>query len=357
MKHIIFSVFFLVFSSQAFALERYIVTGDDLYGIQLAIQQHGGNVVKGLSFKSAVVANINERVQKALQRKYGEGISFERDVVFSINARKAPPSQPKQTIPWGVDRIGSPQAFLQSRGLGVTVCVVDTGVDLDHPDLQANIVGGINTINSRRTANDDNGHGTHVAGIIAALDNTIGVVGVAPDAKIFAIKGLNSQGSGWSSDLAEGIYACINNNTRVINMSWGSATPSQIIYDALLDAYNAGLVLVAAAGNESSGVIYPAAHPEVLAVSAIDSNMQLAWFSNYGPEIDYAAPGVSINSTYLNGGYRILNGTSMASPHVAGVVALWLSSGSLGLVGEDINLQPYFQGNGLIDADATVNNF
>ena len=195
------------------------------------------------------------------------------------------------------------------------------------------------------------------SGIIAALDNAIGVVGVAPDAKIFAIKGLNSQGSGWSSDLAEGIYACINNNTRVINMSWGSATPSQIIYDALLDAYNAGLVLVAAAGNESSGVIYPAAHPEVLAVSAIDSNMQLAWFSNYGPEIDYAAPGVSINSTYLNGGYRILNGTSMASPHVAGVVALWLSSGSLGLVGEDINLQPYFQGNGLIDADATVNNF
>lgn len=346
-------------STSLLANERYILSSDNLIQLKNSIHRNGGSVIKELPNAKSVAANVSEQTVNSLKREFGDSLFFEKDIVYSINRQPGggSPAQPAQTVPWGIDRIGALSAHLSSRGMGVTVCVVDTGVDLDHPDLEQNIVGGLNTINPRRTADDDNGHGTHVSGIIAAVDNAIGVIGVAPNAKIFAAKGLSKSGTGFASDLAEGIYECINRGTQVVNMSWGSSAPSTTIYNALVSAYNAGLILVAAAGNEASSVGYPAAFPQVLAISAVDSNMQLAYFSNYGPEIDYAGPGVNINSTYKGGTYRVFNGTSMSSPHVAGVAALWISSGSLGLVGEDIGLHPWYQGNGLIDAYGTVNNF
>lgn len=359
MRSFSIALLLLLICSTSFANERYILSTEKLDQLKNSIHRNGGAVIKDLTNSKSVAANVSERTLTSLEREFGDSLFYEKDVVYSINRQPGggPVAQPAQTLPWGIARIGSISAHLFSRGSGVTVCVVDTGVDLDHPDLKQNIVGGVNTINTRSSADDDNGHGTHVSGIIAAIDNAIGVIGVAPDAKIFAAKALNRQGTGWASDLAEGIYECINRGTRVVNMSWGSSSPSTTIYNAIVSAYNAGLVLVGAAGNEAASVIYPAAFSEVLAVSAIDSNMQLASFSNYGPEIDFTAPGVNINSTFKGDTYRILNGTSMASPHVAGVAALWISSGSLGLVGEDIGLSLWFQGAGLIDAYGTVNNF
>ena len=269
MRSFAVTILTLLMCSTSFANERYIFSYENLNQLKNSIHRNGGAVIKDLRNSGSVAANVSERTLNLLEREFGNALFFEKDVVYSTNGRPGSGTlaQPAQSVPWGINRIGALTAHISSRGAGVKVCVVDTGVDLDHPDLQQNIIGGINTINPRKSADDDNGHGTHVSGTIAALDNAIGVVGVAPEAKIFAVKGLDRQGSGWSSDLAEGIYECIYKGTQVVNMSWGSSSPSTTIYNALVAAHNAGLVLVASAGNESSSVGYPAAFAEVLAVS------------------------------------------------------------------------------------------
>ncbi len=239
--------------------------------------------------------------------------------------RPKPPAQPEAIIPWGIERIKAPLAWGTSKGSGVRAAILDTGIQLDHPDLKNNIIGGVNTINSRKTANDDNGHGTHVAGIVAALDNSFGVVGVAPEAHLYAVKVLGASGSGWLSDIIEGLEWCINNDMQIANMSFGSSTDSRLFREAIEETSRAGIVLVGAAGNEGSAVIYPAAYPEVIAVAASDSEDKIPYWSNSGPALDLTAPGVSIYSTYKGSTYRTLSGTSMASPHAAGVCALVLA--------------------------------
>ena len=239
---------------------------------------------------------------------------------------KPAPSQPVQQLPWGVDRVDADLAL--GNGAGVKVCVVDTGIDKDHLDLQANIVGGKNFVANGRLVdptkwNDDNGHGTHVAGTIAAVDNTIGVVGVAPQASLLAAKVLNRQGSGYISDVVAGVDYCVQQGADVISMSLGTSSDVQSVHDAMDAAYNAGALLVAAAGNDYGGpVSFPAAYDSVIAVSATDSNNQLAAFSNVGPKVELTAPGVNIFSTWNDGLYKTISGTSMATPHVSGVAAL-----------------------------------
>jgi len=280
---------------------------------------------------------------------------------------KPAPSQPAQKLPWGINRIDAELA--NGTGLGITVCVVDTGIDKDHPDLQANIVGGRNFVAKGTTVDstkwdDDNGHGTHVAGTIAALDNTIGVVGVAPSASLLAAKVLNRQGSGYLSDVIAGVDYCVQNGAKVVSMSLGSSSDVQVVHDAVDAAYASGALVVAAAGNDYGGAVsYPAAYDSVIAVSATDSNDIIASFSNVGPQVELAAPGVSILSTYKGGGYATLSGTSMATPHISGVAALAIQSNPLlsnteirallqstaddfGAVGKD-NLFGY----GLVDAE------
>ena len=177
---------------------------------------------------------------------------------------KPAPSQPAQKLPWGINRIDAELA--NGTGLGITVCVVDTGIDKDHPDLQANIVGGRNFVAKGTTVDstkwdDDNGHGTHVAGTIAALDNTIGVVGVAPSASLLAAKVLNRQGSGYLSDVIAGVDYCVQNGAKVVSMSLGSSSDVQVVHDAVDAAYASGALVVAAAGNDYGGAVsYPAAY-------------------------------------------------------------------------------------------------
>ncbi|MFA4815566.1 MAG: S8 family peptidase, partial [Candidatus Gracilibacteria bacterium] len=204
-----------------------------------------------------------------------------------------------------------------------------------HPDLLANVKGGVNTINPFKSWNDDNGHGSHVAGIVAARNNTSGVVGVGPAADLYAVKVLNAAGSGYLSDVIEGIQWAMANGMQVINMSLGTGSNIQSFHDAVIAAKNAGVVVVAAAGNSGGSVIYPAAYSEAIAVSATDRNNVIASWSSRGPEIDLAAPGVSIYSTYKGTGYATLSGTSMAAPHVAGSAALVLNTP---VGGYDVNL-------------------
>jgi subtilisin family serine protease len=178
---------------------------------------------------------------------------------------------------------------------------------------------------------DDNGHGTHVAGIAAAVDNEIGVIGASPEAYLYAVKVLDRTGSGYVSDVIAGIQWAIDNDMDVINMSLGTDSDIQSLHDAVDAAYAANIVVVAAAGNDGdtdpdSDVDYPAAYSSVIAVAATDSEDIRASWSSDGTEVELAAPGVEVRSTWKGGKYKVLSGTSMASPHVAGTVALILAT-------------------------------
>jgi subtilisin len=221
-------------------------------------------------------------------------------------------------------------------GAGVNVAVIDTGIDCSHPDLMLNCRYGASYVKGAKPV-DDNGHGTHVAGIIGAQANGFGVIGVAPEATLYAVKVLDARGSGSFSAVASGVVWAARNGMHVINMSLGSASYSQALADAVKAASDAGVLVVSAAGNSGccNTVLYPAKLPESMAVAAVDANDQRASFSSTGPEVDVAAPGVAILSTVPTGscklcdpsGYRTLSGTSMATPHVTGTGALLMSRG------------------------------
>jgi len=248
--------------------------------------------------------------------------------------------QPAQVIPWGISRIHAPEAWKTSTGVGVQVAVLDTGVDKDHLDLYVNVKWGISVVGTKESTDyrdwkDKNGHGTHVVGTIAAMYNDIGVVGVAYNIEIYAIKVLSDSGSGTWQDAAEGIYWAMKgpdgiigtqDDAEVISMSFGGFSYDEGFYNAVKAAYKAGIVLVAAAGNEGEeGVTYPAKFPEVIAVAAIDENDNVASWSSKGPEVELAAPGVNVLSTIPNNRYAYYSGTSMACPHVSGTVGLMIS--------------------------------
>ncbi|MBU5437607.1 S8 family serine peptidase [Tissierella sp. MSJ-40] len=239
-----------------------------------------------------------------------------------------------QTIPWGISKVQATNAHQNGHtGNGIKVAVLDSGIDANHEDL--NVRGGYSVFNDSPYY-DGNGHGTHVAGTIAALNNSVGVVGVAYDAELYAVKVLNSQGSGSLSGIAKGLEWAIQNNMNIINMSLGSSQPSDILKQWCDLAYNSGILVVAAAGNSgnSSGtgdtVGYPAKYASVMAVASTDSNDRRASTSSTGPTVEISAPGVSIYSTIPNNRYGNMSGTSMASPHVAGAAALvWKANPSL----------------------------
>ena len=236
-------------------------------------------------------------------------------------------ADPLFSLQWGLTKIGAPQAWTVTRGKEtVVVAVVDTGVDYTHPDL----VGRVDTandydfVNGDSDAMDDNGHGTHVSGIIAATaDNNIGGAGVAPECKILPVKVLDSKGSGDTIGVAAGIRYAADAGAKIINLSL--AGPSDATMgDAVAYAQGKGCIVVAAAGNDgsSAGASYPARYANVVGVGATDSSNAHATFSNYGPGVDIAAPGVNVLSTVLGGGYASWSGTSMASPFVSAVAAL-----------------------------------
>jgi serine protease len=239
-------------------------------------------------------------------------------------------SDPYRSQQWDLAKMRVAEAWKKSTGGGVTVAVIDTGVDSTHPDLAANVLRGYDAVtNKAGPGTDGNGHGTHVAGTIAAVTgNGVGISAVAPDVKILPVKVLSDNGSGYSSDTAEGIVWAADNGAKVINMSLGGPSKSTAVTNAVAYARSKGVTVVAAAGNErqnGSPISYPGADQGVIAVAATTSGDTFAPYSNAGDYVDVAAPGSNIISTYpqkLGKAYASLNGTSMASPHVAAVAAL-----------------------------------
>jgi subtilisin len=237
-----------------------------------------------------------------------------------------PPPTTLESIPWGIDRVKAPQAWNISRGKGIKVAVVDTGIDYTHPDISPNYRGGISFVPTETDPKDYNRHGTHVAGTIAAADNGTGVIGIAPSAYLYAVKVLSSGGSGNWSWLIAAIAWCVRTGMHVLNMSLGAEAAPEAVGTMCDYAWKNGLILVAAAGNTGHDVGFPAKYPSVIAVSAIDSLDVIAPFSSRGPKVELCAPGVNIMSTIPGPTYGNLSGTSMASPHVAGGAALALST-------------------------------
>ena len=232
-----------------------------------------------------------------------------------------------QETPYGITRVNGVANYT-----GTAVAwVVDSGIDLDHPDLNVDASRGFNAFTSGRdggSTDDGNGHGTHVAGTIAAINNTIGVIGVAPGATVIPVKVLDSRGSGSYSGVIAGVdhVGANGKSGDVANMSLGGPV-SQALDDAVLAASNKGIKFALAAGNESTDAnnSSPARvnGANIVTISAMNSTDTWASFSNYGnPPVDYAAPGVSIKSTWKGGGYNTISGTSMAAPHAAGVLLL-----------------------------------
>ncbi|WP_368491122.1 S8 family peptidase [Clostridium sp. BJN0013] len=235
-------------------------------------------------------------------------------------------------VPKGVEMIQAPKIWDQTKGKGITVAVLDTGCDTTHPDLKERIVGGRNFTNDDGgnidVYEDYNGHGTHVAGTIAAIENNTGIVGVAPEANLLIIKVLDEDGSGQYEWIINGINYAIEQKADIISMSLGGPEDVPELHEAIQKAVNNNILVVCAAGNAGDGdestneFDYPGCYNEVISVGAIDLQRRSSDFSNSNNEIDLVAPGEEILSTYLNGTYARLSGTSMAAPHVSGALAL-----------------------------------
>ncbi len=292
------------------------------------IASRGGKLVDTVAVASKIGAVVADIPRVALSAFVAEikdaGLSryVESDMAFKADFVPNDPDWSKQ---WGPRTIQADYAWNTTIGsASVLVAVVDTGIDYSHPDLAANYVPlGYNWVNNDTNPMDDNGHGTHCAGIIAAvLDNNVGIAGLA-QVRVMAEKVLNNLGMGYYDWVASGIVHATDMGANIISMSLGGYGDSQLVHDAVMYAYQHGVLLVAAAGNDNTErKHYPAAYKEVVAVTATDNSDSPAWFTDFGNWIELAAPGVDVYSTYLNNGYQSLSGTSMAVPHVAGVAAL-----------------------------------
>lgn len=255
-----------------------------------------------------------------------------QDLSMSINGTVSLSSD-KEYIPDGINMINAP--FMWSKGItgkNVKIAVIDSGCDTDHKDLKNRIIGGRNfTTEDNGNINkyeDYNGHGTHVCGTIAASNNNYGVTGVAPDAQLLILKALDKNGSGSMKSIIDAINFAISQKVDIISMSLGTSKDIPQLHQVIKKAVDSNILVVCAAGNEGDGLVstdefsYPGAYNEVINVGAVDFLRSAARFSDSNKEVDLVAPGVNIVSTFLNGKYETLSGTSMATPHVTGFLAL-----------------------------------
>jgi subtilisin family serine protease len=261
------------------------------------------------------------RVEREL-RLSGLFKSVERDYLAGAAAEPNDPQYPGQ---WGLPRTGVPAAWdLSLGGSGAPVAILDTGVDYSHPDLAGSLLAGYDFVNDDADPSDDHGHGTRMTGIVAARwNNGVGVAGLAPSSPIIPVKVLGEDGLGPYSAIAEGITWAVDQGARVINLSLSGSNPSQALQDAVNYATANGAVCVAAAGNDGSDdPVYPAATSGAVAVAAIDQFDNHAWFSNTGAWLSHSAPGVSVLTTDLGGGYSASTGTSPAAAFSSGIFSL-----------------------------------
>ncbi len=284
------------------------------------VKAHGGDVKQQYTIIPAIAADVPAKALYGLSLNPKIAV-IELDAVAHTMG---------QVTPWGIERIQAPAVHAKCiNGTGINVSIIDTGIDYNHTDLAANYIGGYDFVNGDDDPMDNAGHGTHVAGTVAAIDNDFGVIGAAPAVNIYALKVIGVDGSGSYSDIISALQWAVDNHMDVASMSLGGLVRLKALEDACDSAYESGVVIVAAAGNEGRRkVSYPAAYSSVIAVAATDYTDTRAGFSNYGPQIELSAPGVGVNSTTMDGGYSgdTWSGTSMATPHVTGAVALLLTT-------------------------------
>ncbi len=282
----------------------------------------------------ALVCPLHFALEPAL---FDNQLMLEEDTSIRLHVRGFNPMNPaqfrhmpknfdiKHKIPWGVKQIKAPLVWKKSTGSRIKIGVVDTGADFNHPDLKSSLSRGVNLLNRFSAPFDDNGHGTHIAGTIAAFNQQQqGMTGVAPKAMIYPIKAFDRYGSAYVSDIIMGIDWCVTNQMDIINMSFGMHQRSQSLLDAVTAAYHAGVVIVSSSGNDGKQnfIDYPARFPQTIAVGATNRKNRITTFTNRGKQIDVYAPGAQIYSTWIGGKYNELSGTSMATSHVTGLIAL-----------------------------------
>jgi subtilisin family serine protease len=279
---------------------------------------------------NAVVASGNYENLEEFSGVLPEGYSYFEENLISLSILDAP-NDPYYSLQYGLELINAPKGWKYQKGSSkITIAVLDTGVDLTHPDLAGKLVAGYNFIANNDTPQDDNGHGTGVAGICAAMtDNGTGIAGVSWGASIMPVKVLDASGNGSFTNAAQGIIWAADHGAQVINLSLGGYTSSSLLEDAINYALQKGVVVVAASGNGGIDMItYPARYEGVIAVGSVDQNSQRSAFSNYGPELDVVAPGSAIFSLTKLGSYGYLSGTSAAAPFTSGLAALMMSANS-----------------------------
>lgn len=323
----------LVMLSSTAAADQYVVQGDLPFFDQSPI-------IRDLPLARAKVIDVTADIAKRLR---ASGVKINPD--FQLTLPAAIPASAPPTVPYFLAAIhaADANALPDGTGFGSKVCLVDSGIDVSHPGLTGVALDGIN-ISGNGDSTDLNeyfDHGTGLAGLIHQI---------APDASIYVVKIFDQTGGVSSSVAAEGIRHCIG-RADVINISWGSFSGSPIIEDAINTAVAAGITVVAAAGNGSVDDIgFPARFEPVVAVSAVDENLKLAEYSNYGPGLDFVAPGSNIEVLVRGGGAAIRNGTSYSAVMVSAVEAIRISRGAHELKGRDIGYPQEKQGKGLIDA-------
>lgn len=245
----------------------------------------------------------------------------------------------RQRAGWNITAFNLPEAWKHTQGEGVKIAVLDSGCDLDHPDLKGNLLPGINLVMPGHPPWDDNQHGTHVIGTICAENNELGVVGVAPEAKVMPVKILDKHGNGNLKNVVMGIHWAIEHDADIISMSLGAPVQIPSVRKAIIEAAKKGIPTFVAAGNagNTKDVFYPAAYPETIAIGSVDENFKRSKFSNTGRNLDFMAPGDKIFSTVPDDWYAILSGTSMACPFAVGVAALVLSYAKKHKLGVSLN--------------------
>lgn len=287
-------------------------------------RQNDGNVKEAIEGIDAQVVEVGkgQGIEKAKKYQLHAGVAYAE--IDSVCEAVETPNDSYLRNQWAIEKVQAPAAWDITKGSSdVSIAILDTGIDLDQPDLAAKIVLSANFTGSA-TTDDTYGHGTHVAGIAAAqTNNALGVAGLGRDSSLMNGKVLGDDGQGYMSWVANGIIWAANNGASVISMSLGTTSSSSAVQDAVNYAWNKGVVVVAAAGNNGNTTpFYPAYYTNCIAVAATDSSDTLATFSNRGDWVDMAAPGVSIYSTTRGGNYGYMSGTSMASPNAAGLAGL-----------------------------------
>jgi subtilisin family serine protease len=245
---------------------------------------------------------------------------YERQDVLTIQ-------EAEQHAGWHITAFNLEDDWKSTRGDGVKVAVIDTGCQMDHFDLVGNLLPGINFVEPGSPPEDNCGHGCHTTGIICAMDNDKGIVGVAPLAKVIPVKVLDANGNGSMENVAAGIRWAVDNGADIISMSLGAPNPLQQVCKAIQYAESKGVPIFCAAGNSGNteNVFYPARYAETIAIGSIDEGMDRAAYSNTGENLDFMAPGTRIMSTVPKHWYALMTGSSMACPWVAGIAALYLA--------------------------------